>query len=388
MNTPYTYRLYKNAGKTIAWWEISAVETASGAELVISHATSPEGKFTPKHTPVKPKNIGKANETTPIQQAVLEAQARVLKQIDKGYVRTVEEAAAPVTNGLGKKKPQLSTDIRKVDVDKVDYSSAYLQPKLNGNRGLDDGVLYSRAGNAFTELDHITNLLEGTPLRELHLDGEIYVHDGTVLQIITGLIKKKQPGTERLQYWLYDIVSDEPFPERLKKLTAAYDATILAKPELADVLVLTRTYKVTCMADVMVIHDRHVSRPEQRSILTHFEGSILRWGDDGYEDNKRTKKSLKLKPFEDHEFKVVDYKWATPNRDKHNNELLVPVYVYEISPGGPRGHVTAPGDMYEKHDQGVAIDEQMGKMMTITHMGYTLDGIPDVATAKCWHDPL
>lgn len=384
MNTPYAYRLYKNAGKNVAWWEIQAVENEDGtAKLVISHAGSPDGKFTPKHTPVTPKNVGKANETTPIQQAISEAQARVLKQIDKGYVRTVEEAAAPVTNGLGKKKPQLSTDVRKVSpkvMDSLDWDTAYLQPKLNGNRGLYEEFLYSRAGNEFKTLGHISNAVEGTPLALVHPDGEIYKHDGTSLQVINGLIKKVQPGTEELQYWVYDLVSDQPFAERFRVLSEAFAASLLTSEQFKECVVLTPTIKVSSMADALFHHEKNIA--------DGYEGSILRWGDDGYEDDKRTVKSIKLKPFEDHEFKVVDYKWATPNRDKHNNDLLVPVYVYEISPGGPRGHVTAPGDMYEKDEQGRSIDDQMGRMMTITHMGYTLDGIPDIATAKCWHEPL
>lgn len=385
MKTLFNYRLFKNAGKNIAWWEISAVEKEdSSAELVISHAGSPTGAFTPKHTPVKGKNIGKSNETTPGQQAVLEANSRVLKQIDKGYVRTQEEALVPVTNGIGKKKPQLSTDIRKLSekqLASIDWDTTYLQPKLNGNRGMVDEVLYSRSGNEFLNLGHIVAALEGTPLSEkLHLDGEIYKHDGTALQVINGLIKKKQPGTETLQYWLYDSVSDLQFIERYWWLEKAYKATIEMKPELANVLVLTETVKVSSMLEALEQHEENIKRG--------FEGSILRWGREGYCDDKRVITSLKLKPFEDHEFKVVDYEWGTPNRDKDHNDLLVPVLWYEISPGGPRGKVTAPGDMYEKDAIGRSIDDHMGRLMTITHMGYTLDGIPDIATAKGWYEPL
>lgn len=384
MQTLYSYRLFKNAGKTTAWWEIKAVEMETGeAELIISHARSADGAFTPKHTPVKGKNVGKANQTTNGQQAVAEAQARVLKQLDKGYVRTEEEASSPVTNALGKKRPQLSTDVRKLSAKVlagIDWNTAYLQTKLNGNRALDDGILYSRPGNEFVTLGHISKALEGTPLRDLHLDGEVYKHDGTKLQGINSLIKRYQEGTESLQYWMYDTVSDKPFKERYDTLQAAYNATIEANPALCSVLVLTATVKVNSMAEALELHEKNIK--------LGFEGSILRWGEDGYVDNKRVVTSIKLKPFEDHEFKVVDYEWGTPNRDGNNNDLLVPVLVYEISPGGPRGKVTAPGDMYEKNEIGVNIDDHMGRLMTITHMGYTLDGIPDIATAKCWYEQL
>ena len=166
MNLNFQYRLYKNATKSVAYWEVQAVEADDGtAELVITHSKSLDGKPVEKRRPVKGKNIGRANETSPIQQAIAEARARVDKQLDAGYVRTQEEAAAPITNGLGKKKPQLSTDIRKVDVSKITWP-AYIQPKLNGNRGLYDEFLYSRAGNEFKTLDHLKDALEGTPLSE------------------------------------------------------------------------------------------------------------------------------------------------------------------------------------------------------------------------------
>lgn len=381
MNLNFQYRLYKNAAKSVAYWEVQAVEAEDGtAELVITHSKSLDGKPVEKRRPVKGKNIGRANETSPIQQAIAEARARVDKQLDAGYVRTQEEAAAPITNGLGKKKPQLSTDIRKVDVNKIDWANAYIQPKLNGNRGLYDEFLYSRAGNEFKTLDHIKDALEGTPLAELHVDGEIYKHDGTPLQVINGLIKKQQEGTDSLQYWIYDLATPAPFEQRLAALTKAYDDSFNSSELFNQSIILTPTVKVGSMMEALAIH--------AKNIADKFEGSILRWGDDDYADGKRTIKSLKLKPFEDHEFKVVDYKWGAPNRDAEGNELLVPIYVYEISPGGPRGHATAPGDMYEKHEQGKNIDDHMERLMTITHMGYTVDGIPDIATAKCWYEPL
>lgn len=380
MNIAYQYRLYKNSGKSVAYWEVQAIEADDGtAELVITHAKSLDGKAVEKRRAVKGKNIGRANETTPIQQAMSEAAARVDKQLDGGYVRTQEEAAVPVTNGLGKKKPQLSTDIRKVDVSKITWP-AYIQPKLNGNRGLYDEFLYSRAGNEFKTLDHIKDALEGTPLSELHLDGEIYKHDGTPLQVINGLIKKQQEGTDSLQYWIYDLATPEPFEQRLAALTKAYDDSFSSSELFNQSIILTPTVKVGSMAEALAIH--------AKNIADGFEGSILRWGDDEYADGKRTIKSLKLKPFEDHEFKVVDYKWGVPNRDKEGKELLVPIYVYEISPGGPRGHVTAHGDMYEKDEQGRNVDDHMERLITLTHMGYTVDGIPDIATAKCWYEPL
>ena len=32
--------------------------------------------------------------------------------------------------------------------------------------------------------------------------------------------------------------------------------------------------------------------------------------------------------------------------------------------------------------------ENMGRMLTLAHFGFTPDGIPNIATAKCWYNPL
>lgn len=38
------------------------------------------------------KNIGKLNETSPEEQAILEANAKIVKKLDEGYFKSIEEA--------------------------------------------------------------------------------------------------------------------------------------------------------------------------------------------------------------------------------------------------------------------------------------------------------
>lgn len=59
-----------------------------------------DGKKQIKTTVCKSKNIGRANETTPEQQAILEAQSKWNKQYDKFYRETIEEAKALLTEGV------------------------------------------------------------------------------------------------------------------------------------------------------------------------------------------------------------------------------------------------------------------------------------------------
>ncbi len=59
-----------------------------------------DGKKQTKKTVCKPKNVGRSNETTPSQQAELEAQSKWNKQYDKYYRETIEEAKALLTEGV------------------------------------------------------------------------------------------------------------------------------------------------------------------------------------------------------------------------------------------------------------------------------------------------
>jgi len=364
--------LFKKHSDSIGYWNIKAV----GGEqpgLHITFAKKIDGKPVEQFSPTESKNVGRSNETTPEQQALLELDARWLKQWDKGYVDTMEAANDPVTNNLGKKKPMLAQPADKVKQEEIDWATAYLQPKLDGNRGLRDDIMYSRSGNEFVNLDHLNSPLVGTPLENLHLDGEIYTF-GVPLPKITGFIKKLQPGTQDLAYWLYDVVDDAPFSERFAMLEAAFNATP-AHP----LIILTPTVRVSSWAEV--------EEAQKENVLKGFEGSILRWGSEGYEDDTRSIHLVKVKDFEDTEFKVTGVTWGKPNKGPNGEKLLNPVFHYEVKPGLV-AKVTAPGTHLEKHEQGLVWESYLDKMLTIKHMGYSPKGIPVIATAKCWWEPL
>ena len=52
------------------------------------------GKLQTKKTRCESKNVGRSNETTPEQQAVLEAESKYRDQIRKGYVENVEDVVS------------------------------------------------------------------------------------------------------------------------------------------------------------------------------------------------------------------------------------------------------------------------------------------------------
>lgn len=80
--------LYKVDNKNkIRVWNIDTI----GSSVIIEHGII-DGKMITEEYDAEPKNIGKANETTGTEQAILEAQSRYDKQLRLGYFTTIEEA--------------------------------------------------------------------------------------------------------------------------------------------------------------------------------------------------------------------------------------------------------------------------------------------------------
>lgn len=376
-------RLFKNHGKTVGWWEITAEGLPDDtARLVLRFAKTMDGTVVEKFSAVKGKNLGRANETTAYDQAVSELNSRVDKQLRLGYVATIEEADAPKTNGLGKKLPMLAEPLKKVDMDEVDWDTAFVQRKFDGHRSLHEEYIYSRGGVPHN-VSHIQQAISAAPrLDELHLDGELYIH-GMSLQAIGSLITKPRPESLGLQYHIYDTVSDAPFQERFQAAASAFYDTFGSEPDPTGRLHLVETIKVRSLAEAMVWHRKWVKEG--------YEGSILRWGREGYEDGKRTKKLVKLKDFSDFEVKVIGWELAKQAIVK-GVTYQIPKFIYEVNtPAGLKtAKVLAHGTVPEKHAEWEALvrGENMGRMLTIAHFGFTPDGIPNIATAKCWYNPL
>lgn len=370
--------LYKNHKGTIGGWKIQAVVEeeylhGSPAKLVISHTKVIGGKPVTKEVPVEGKNRGRANETTPGQQAVLELDSRVNKQIDKGYVRTPEEATAPATNSLGLKKPMLAHPIDKVKPESIDWSNAFAQPKLDGHRCLANGILYSRQGKEIL-LPHIREALGDYGLLDKGLDGELYIH-GELLQDIGSLIKKPREESKQLQYHVYDIMRDAPYSERRAELDELlYNVTGSDSP--------IRLVPTVQVADRSALNDLHTEW-----LADGYEGSILRHGLAGYEDDKRSQSLLKVKDFTDEEFEVIGVERGTPN-----GQFEVPVWVLR-NPHGQTDktkefRATAAGTKEQKHAQWEMRHTYIGRQLTVQHFGLSKDGGILLPVALRWREDV
>ena len=375
MNIHEPTTLFKNHGKSVGVWAIGIQEHSNGRVfLVIRHRKTLDGADVENFVEVFGKNIGRANETTCLQQAQLELESRVKKQLDKGYVRTIEEADAPATNSLGLRKPMLAHPIDKVKPEKIDWENAFAQPKLDGHRCLVNGVMYSRNGKEIL-LPHIRDFLGDFGLLDKQLDGELYVH-GQQLQDIGSLIKKPREESRQLRYHVYDVISPVSYADRhawlsdvLSDATAAHDSPVLLVPAV----------RVASRDELTNLHSVWLEEG--------YEGSILRHGLAHYEDGKRSSSLLKVKGFDDFEFEVIGYE-----RGKPNGPFEVPVWVLS-NPFGKTDktktfRATAAGTMQEKHAQWERRNQLVGDMLTVQYFGLSKDGGILLPVALRWREDI
>lgn len=370
--TQIAYRkLYKNHGTSIGYWEGWVEQSgADSFNVVMQYARTLDGKVTRREFGATPKNVGRSNETTSLEQAQLELDSRTRKQIDKGYVENQEDATAPSTNTLGFTKPMLAKPLEKVKPQDIDWNMAYAQPKLDGHRAMfKDGTLYSRQGKVI-DLPHIVNAIKAHGLDHLHLDGELYVH-GKTLQEISSLVKRNKEESLELVYHVYDTVGQATWLERMQPLT--YN-----EPFPAGAITVLFTAKVEHPDDLQYFHNQNLEEG--------YEGTMLRWGTEGYQDGKRSKHLLKMKNFQDAEFEIVTVNRGTPYVTP-DGIFEVPVWVCK-SHNGALFTCTGQGDMYQKHHLWETQEDHIGKQLTVKYHYFSKDGVPQLPVALRFKEDL
>lgn len=239
------------------------------------------------------KNIGKSNETTPQEQAELEAQAKWDKKVKQGYneVLTKEKKFF---------QPMLAFDLAKYE--KLLFTvPTWIQPKLDGVRCYMDKSLYTRTGDRIISCPHLEADLIG-------LDGELYNHDlNNDFNKIISLVRKTKPddndlkeSKQMVQYWVYDYpyLSHKVFSERYSALKNDFK-------NFPSNYKLVPAYPVYTKEDIEKYHEQFLEEG--------YEGSIIRLDLGGYE-NKRSKQLLKHKNWQDAEWDIIDITEGEGNR--------------------------------------------------------------------------
>lgn len=294
----------------------------------------------------KAKNVGRANQTTPADQAISEMESLIAEKLKGEYFNTLAKA-----EGGAVILPMLAKSY-KDEAKKVDWTDAYAQPKLDGMRALyKNGVFTSREG---TIIDTVPHLVEALKDVTLHLDGEIYAH-GLSFQENMRLIKKIRPESTAVDFHVYDIVSDEPYWKRQQIL----EQFCLSRPYPNLNIVLVPTYKVTSVEKLKDLHAKFIGQG--------YEGSILRWGSVPYKPNGRSSNLLKYKDFLDLALEIKDIEPAN-----QRPEWAVPVFDYngkEFRAGMKFSHAEREEILRNKQNY-------IGKVAELRFFEWTEDEIP------------
>jgi DNA ligase-1 len=248
-----------------------------------------DGKKTTSSRKVTGKNIGKVNETTPFDQACMDALSKWKKKQDSNYATSIDEIPE---NRL----PMLAHPYKKYEHKVNRYWLA--QAKLNGVRCLAEKtdeytiIFTSRKGKQFTTLDHLVpNLLEVMRVGEI-FDGELYVHGWTFQQIIRR-VKKKREDSHKLKYHIYDIA------DNTRNFIYRY-------AHLWNALLYTRT-NLELVDVTMVFDEEFMFKLHDSYVKEGYEGLILRNPDGLYKFDHRSQDLLKYKEFEDAEYPIVGF---------------------------------------------------------------------------------
>lgn len=281
-----------------------------------------DGKITrSKPTKCIGKSVGRSNETSGAEQALLEAQAKWEKKVKANYKEDISRIEEKLFFA-----PMLAEKYTKYK-DKIQFPVC-VQDKLNGIRCIisADGA-FSRKGEEFYCIDHIKKAV--APLFKQHpnliLDGELYNEQyKNQLNQITSLVSvNRKPkditpndikrSEEIVEYHIYDGLNFYYNNALLRQFIPIYATTpyqtryIGLQELLKDISTYIKPLgynKGNSSKDIDIALS--VSKKYKR------EGIIIRLLDGVYE-NKRSKNLLKYKNSKDEEFEIIDIKQGKGN---------------------------------------------------------------------------
>ena len=352
--------LYKNHGTGIGTWSI----WSEGPVIFYEYAIVEDGATVRNSERVSINQSGRDLSA----QVKLRIDSLVSRHKDQGYKFTRDEARLQgATNQLGLIRPMLAKQLKQVN--KIDYHNAVIQLKLDGHRCLitnQNGALmaYTRQGKTIDTIGHILTQLNGLIPPGWTIDGELYTH-GERLQTLSSWIKRAQPNSKRLLYVVYDVALNEPYKTRHKEMNRWFGSDGRLGWIAEDVHILP--YKP-------YVSDEATRKAFLEAKKNGYEGLIIRTDDVGYEPGKRSSSLIKVKAFEDAEFKVID---MVPSKDGWG------ICVCETDVG-KKFRVSAPGSVNEKTMVYQDRELFIGRLLTVAFAEYTKDGIPFQPTAMRW----
>jgi len=346
-------------------WTVEVVSYQDGtAAIETTHGYVDGKKQVDVRDVVEGKNIGKANETTPYEQACSEARSAYNKKIDSGYVVGGADFK-DASDGLF--LPMLAHK-HQDHASKIKYP-AYGQCKLDGFRQLsrkDNGkvLLWSRKGKETTIPKEIIAELDSVLVDGDKTDGELYKH-GWGFQRIASAIKKYGPDTKLLEYHIYDTPHlSKSFKERFIEKWGSAPNTLETGP-----VPIPGTTRLMLVPTQVVANEDELAQLESWAIENSYEGVMVRNAAGLYKFKDRSYDLLKVKQFEDAEFEIIG------GKEGQGREAGMVVFKCKLEDGTefdvrPRGTEAERSAMWEN------LNAYIGKMLTVKYQGFSDSGRP------------
>ena len=329
-------------------------------------------KTTTEWTVAKAKNVGRANATTPEQQAVAEVEAEYEKKLARDYHRTLNSVDTQM-----RFKPMLATKWTERK-DKVTDSVVFVQPKLDGIRCiLNKDGMWSREGKPLLGTPHIKEIIDDlygeffVRNPNLVFDGELYNHEfKDDFNKIVSAVKKQKPSAadlqtarELIQYHIYDV------PSMVNTDFKIRNAALIQNWMYHESLVRVHTVE-TCITMVDELAAQFIEEG--------YEGAMVRLN--APYENKRSKTLMKWKEFQDEEFIIVDIQEGDGNRAGMAARVILALPNGETFSAGMIGNVEYCRQFLADKDR------HIGKMGTAVFQNYTPDGVPRFPKFKAVRD--
>lgn len=346
--------LYKLDSKNkVREWDCEVVDNGSYATIKVVHGLKDGQKITRETLIKSGKNVGRANETTVLEQAESEAKSKWQKQRDKGYAIGSSDEYYLLDRKQCYQLPMLAHRYDKF-AKKIVFP-AYAQPKLDGIRCLGGkDYLMSRKGKGFTSLPHIQNnvnlAVDVLNLDFRGLDGELY-SSSLSFQEITSIVRKQdpEPGYDKIEYHVYDCVLPIEFRERHKLIKS-----------------IENQFPSIKIVETVVVNDqKELMDYVAGCIARGYEGGIVRNSHGFYEIDKRSYDLQKIKFFNDGEFEIVGGK-----QDKDGGA------VFTCRCGNTTFDVRPEGTLEQRRDYWDNLSYCIGKFLTVRYFEMTTSSDP------------
>lgn len=365
MDPKTVYKKNKH-GKTQQWTvQVSSIQQGS-ARITITYGQSNGVLQTTARDITEGKNKNKKSETTPIQQAILEAQSLLRQKMEQHGYRESENDDDDETNDIPI-LPMLAENYKHRG-SHITFP-CFAQPKLDGVRCLahrdSNGTiqLMSRMGKPFFFLDHIRRGVSDLALdNTVYLDGELFTQQGT-FQDITSICKQtKTPHSHEsaILFHVFDF-----FDKARPHLTFAERLCLLEKMTFQTPIQLVLTEPLNAADDISQTLSVYVAQ--------QYEGIILRNAAGIYACNQRSACLQKYKEFQDAEFRIVGFE-----ESKGRASGMI-IYVCEYTTKQDTKdvfRVCRRGTHKERTQWFQEGPDHIGKMLTVRFQKYSDNGAP------------